>query len=516
MASISEKLSFFTLPIYKTVSQTDDRFDFLKHSWINFSEFLCSIPGEPVFVHNYHAIQESSPPFDPQQEVFTRQAHLQIEAIKKIAAWIFIAVVSWFNPSFGLLLVAAAVGPKLVHRLADVPADKIIKSPLLYQGDLSSCTYPGGEVGVNIDDWTYSSMNGFSMIFDGVGHGKATVVEQEHPLYSEMAQSYEKFVTEFDYRQENATSVFKTEADKIVETFDTKMMKHREQQAELRNRSLSIHARLCQQQTFSNEDVREFIETLDQIGFRKRYEELLDRYTSFTSVHSCYEHLVALCESKSSTQDLNLFKQSYETLLSKDDEKGTARALFWDFLPHKNTQLSLSGPAFGVAHVFQDSQGQSHLYTSHSADIAFLIIKPQAESKTVEVSNIQESQCEWIEETKDGAGLGASDKYTGESRLAPIPSGSVVYSFTDGIGGFLSRKEILEVIQTAPTNMDQLVREFEAKIRDPSHHIDADKKTEDPSRQSACNPKEFCKKFDPMGMDKECVDDIAITCLRVR
>lgn len=516
MSSISEKLSFFTIPIYKTVFQTEDRFDFIKQSWINLSEFLCSLPGQSGFIHNYHVFQERSPLIDPQQEFFSRQACEQIETIKQIAAWIFIAVISWFNPTLGVILIAATVGPKLVHRLADVPAHQLTKSPLLYQGDTTSCTYPGGEVGVNIDDWAYSSMNGFTMIFDGVGHGSPKVVEQEYPLYLEMAESYEAFVKEFDYNQKDASKIFQKAADKIVNTLDEKMRVYRETCTEIRKSNLSIHQNLIQKKTLSEEEIHQLIETLDRKNIRKNYEILLDQYGTFESVHLCFEHLADLCDSASPTKNVALFQKSYEDLLSADDKKSSAKGLFWGLLPHKIDQISISGPAFGVAHVFQDSREQSYLYTSHSADIGFLIIHPQTGSKTVDVSSIQDSQCEWIEETKDGSGLGASDKYTGVSRLVSIPSGSLVYSFTDGIGGFLSRKEILDVIKTAPPNMLQLVNQLDAKIRDPSHHIGEDKVRADTNRQSACNLKIPCKRFDPTGKIRGCVDDIAITCLRVR
>jgi len=510
VVSIEER-NFFCNPMVAQTFFFDSQFTQCAKSWLNLSEHICSIPGQPSFKHNYQQIFQVSPTLTKVQQVFI---------------WVILAAVTYYSAAIGIALGVAISIPKLAHRGAvSVSHLQGLKNqPLLcsHEGSAVSCTYPGGRVGHNICDWTYQK--DFTMIFDGVGHKDERLVKEEHPLYLHMAQSFEKFLSGFNYNQEKVSDTLKKEADAEVEKLH-QMMHQKHKDYELRALQAAAQIKKFKQELTGKTSISEtqVHEIVNQVNIEKvgSFCEILHHATprdpGLEALTLCYESLRKLLNSdKKSAEEVTHFQTSFEALMiGRDPSFKQAKIDFFAWLKHKEESLGRSGPAFGVAHVFQDKTEQRYLYTSHVADISFLIIKPPEGASEVTLSDVQEKHCEWISESADSSGLGSGVRYSGESQMRPVPKGSLIYSFTDGVGEFLSRGEILEVIRADPKNIQDLAFKLERKIRDESHHKIHFNDKEDESRQRACNIKRFCKKLDPSGLDTGCVDDFAVTCKKV-
>ncbi|QVL57261.1 MAG: hypothetical protein KFB93_07725 [Simkaniaceae bacterium] len=519
------------------ITRWDDAGTRFKKHWLNLSEHIWSIPGHSAYKHNYKTLHEETPALGKIQQVF---------------AWAILAVAMRYRRPLGFLLIAASLAPKVIHRTTDVSVKSLKISPVTLFKEFVSCTYNGGKVGINICDWAYTSMSGFSMLFDGVGHNDPVIVK-EQAFYAQMARAFETFVEQFNYNQEGVADVFLNEADQQVKNIHTCMHEYQEarypQLALKGTEELNSHKQrirtnrsISREQTFDllwmlrRDKAEEFLHTLQSLSESEKNDGI-------NNLIECFEllcHLLAKRDEEvsqsgtlkgayltlcSSFFDHAEFEQAVSKLMNSSDEQ--AKIDFFAHLKHKHESLGRAGPAFGVAHIFKDEKDQRYLYVNRVADIGFVVIKPKESEESVDLSDFTAEQCEWIHESGKSSGLGAEKEYQEKGQLIALPKGSVVLGFTDGVGEFLTREEVIETIHQWGSNPETPLTElFAGQIsKHPKGGFD-DKL--DPKRIKACadhtqvgvegRPQErlYCKKFDPTGNDAGGIDDIGVTVMVAR
>jgi hypothetical protein len=283
--------------------------------------------------------------------------------------------------------------------------------------------------------------------------------------------------------------------------------------------------RTLQQKIIQSETIS-IDQTLELVGMIKesKVEELITNLSKNNprgdTDQLLLESLQALQKlfSEKTQPNIDAFMGKLSEIIKSNDQQ--LKNEFWSCIHHKHASLNRGGPAFGVAQFFKDKNNQTYLYTKNIADIGFLIISPEGGQTEVDFSRPDSDlQCQWIpENSQEIGGLGTVNPAPGTVR--EVTEGTLVVGFSDGIGEFLSRDEIIQVLrQWKNDDHSSLMDLFKQQIA--THPKDHFNDKADPTRVKACSNatnrhasgRDDCKKFDPSGGDAGAVDDISVTVM---
>ncbi|QVL56154.1 MAG: hypothetical protein KFB95_02820 [Simkaniaceae bacterium] len=129
--------------------------------------------------------------------------------------------------------------------------------------------------------------------------------------------------------------------------------------------------------------------------------------------------------------------------LYKDLDRGDPSWVLFHNIKYKNIPKGSSGPAFGMAQFFK-AEDQDHLYLNWMADVCFMVIQPKGQERSVDRKNIIADQVTWAEESEGQLGLGdQAGEGAKKGTVMAVRPGTIVMTFSDGIGEFLIQEEIL-------------------------------------------------------------------------
>jgi len=337
-------------------------------------------------------------------------------------------------------------------------------------------TYAEGVVGENVCDWTHVDPAGFSMVVDGVGHNDSALVAREHPIYAGLASDHAQFVRETQVESQ----------EQYAEALDAQVLSYSQ---EFRRKKNAYEDDAIQGGEVVSSIVRPIIENVqaDQPGLTEEkflaLTELISRQKFEETLRDPdFPVLAANCMQAILDKDFDAFNR-YAALYKDLDRSDPSWSLFHN-IKYKNLPKGSSGPAFGMAQFFK-AEDQDHLYLNRMADVCFMVIQPKGQERSVDRKNITSDQVAWVEESKDQLGLGdQSGEGAKKGTVMAVRPGTIVMSFSDGIGEFLTQEEILEVIKEGHS-----LERFEEKIMVEDRRDD--------TRMRASHSKAGCKTYDP-------------------
>ena len=300
-------------------------------------------------------------------------------------------------------------------------------------------TYAAGVVGENVCDWSHVDPAGFSMDVDGVGHDDSALVAREHPIYAEFASNHARFVRETEV----------TSKEQYAQALDAQVLSYSQEFRKRKNAYEDDATRGCDvvgaivrsvmnnvqsgQPALTEE---KFLELTELIS-RQKFEEALRDADLPDLARNCMQAIL--------DKDFDAFNR-YAALYKDLDREDPSWMLFHK-IKYRNLPKGSSGPAFGMAQFFK-AEGQDHLYLNRMADVCFMVIQPKGQERSVNRENITPDQVTWVEEAADQLGLGdQSGEGAKKGTVMAVRPGTIVMTFSDGIGEFLTQEEILEVIK---------------------------------------------------------------------
>jgi hypothetical protein len=346
-------------------------------------------------------------------------------------------------------------------------------------------TYAEGIVGENVCDWTHVDPAGFSMVFDGVGHDDPDLVAMEHPLYSNFARDHARFVREtlVESKEQYAEAL-----DAQVASYNQRFAALRNEYEEAAERNSPVMVRMSNQ-ILTNVAAdnpaltKEEFQTLSELISRQKFADTLRKPDTPQLARDCMQAIL--------DGDFEAFNRN--AALYKDvDQRRDPSMLFFDKLRYKNAGKGTTGPAFGMAQFFKAGDEDS-LYLNRVADVCFMVIQPKGQESSVDRENIAADQVTWIEEsTVNSNGLGELYGQTAEKgKVMAVRPGTIVMTFSDGIGEFLTQEEVLEVIEEGHS-----LDKFKEKIMQEDHRQKG-REQEDGTRLRSSHSKVGCKPYNP-------------------
>ncbi len=346
-------------------------------------------------------------------------------------------------------------------------------------------TYAEGVVGENVCDWSHVDPAGFSMVFDGVGHDDPDLVAMEHPLYGNFASDHARFVRETEV----------TSKEQYAEALDGQVANYNQRFAALRSEYEEAAERYSPIMVgLSNQILKnvaagnpalseEEFQTLTELISRQKFEDALRKPDTPQLARDCMQAIL--------DKDFEAFNR-HAALYKGVDQRRDFSMMFFDKLRYKNAGKGTTGPAFGIAQFFK-AEDQDHLYLNRVADVCFMVIQPKGQERSVDLQDISPDQVTWVEEsTVNANGLGEVYGQAAEKgKVMAVRPGTIVMTFSDGIGEFLTQEEVLEVIQEGHS-----LDKFKAKITEESHRQKG-REQEDETRKRASHSTVGCKPYNP-------------------
>ena len=346
-------------------------------------------------------------------------------------------------------------------------------------------TYAAGVVGENVCDWSHVDPAGFSMVFDGVGHDDSELVATEHALYGNFAIDHARFVrgTQVESKEQYAEAL-----DAQVASYNQRFAALRQEYEEAAEINSPIMRGLSEQ-ILANVAAgdyalsKEEFQTLTDLVSHQKLEDAVRNPDTPDLARYCMQAIL----------DNNYEDFISSVALYKDvDQRGDPSMMFFDKLRYKNAGKGTTGPAFGMAQFFK-AEGQDSLYLNRVADVCFMVIQPKGQERSVNLQDIEPDQVTWVEEsTVNANGLGEVYGQAAEKgKVMDVRPGTIVMTFSDGIGEFLTQKEVLEVIKEGHS-LDR----FKEKIMEDSHRQKG-REQEDETRKRASHSTVGCKPYNP-------------------
>jgi hypothetical protein len=312
-------------------------------------------------------------------------------------------------------------------------------APLSSYHSAVGATYAAGVVGENVCDWSHVDPAGFSMDVDGVGHNDSALVAREHPIYAEFASNHARFVRETEV----------TSKEQYAQALDAQVLSYSQEFRKRKNAYEDDATKGCDivgaivrsvmnnvqsgQPALTEE---KFLELTELIS-RQKFKEALRDADLPDLARNCMQAIL--------DKDFDAFNR-YAALYKDLDREDPSWMLFHK-IKYRNLPKGSSGPAFGMAQFFK-AEGQDHLYLNRMADVCFMVIQPKGQERSVNRENITPDQVTWVEEAADQLGLGdQSGEGAKKGTVMAVRPGTIVMTFSDGIGEFLTQEEILEVIK---------------------------------------------------------------------
>lgn len=369
---------------------------------------------------------------------------------------------------------------------------------------LVDAIYPNGVIGENICDFLYLNPSiQLGMIFDAPGHGDTEVVKGHHPIYREISTELEDEIQNFDFSQPDAIEAFQRHMANVYASYPGKFKALFESYVTERTANeekLSEINALIPKSCGSRENAEAFpLEKFEELRSLINLEKLDNTVVFMKQFFESYQN------DRNFDKELESTKIEIMESLQKGNFIGFKAAIAK--FPSKNfpslsNELKSKNPKpAGAAALFAKiipiSEGE-FLYTAQWADCCYLVLSADDSYECIRENGLSDQ----------GLGL-SNERGVVIQRVRPLKQGDVVFAFSDGIGEFLTEKELVDIVKNNYlSGIDAIHREIRKELEQHKKLNPEDRFSED-GRIRISHARREAKKWDPSGADEQCVDDIS-------